>query len=85
MAHILKKIGKTVNVPCFTFECDSETDLVNIDVKGVPMGSRCYVINSGESYALNSQGQWKLIPLASGSSDPSDPEPDEIIYDGGRE
>lgn len=88
MAYILKKIGATANIPCRTFECDDETDLVNIDVAGAPMGSRCYVINSGKWFALNSAGKWKSVPTGGGSSDP-DPDPDtpssEIVYDGGEE
>ncbi len=76
MAYILKKIGKTTNVPYYYFECDTESDLSTIDVSNVVMGSRCYVINSGNSYALNSEKQWKLIPL--GSSD-------LIVNDGGEE
>lgn len=65
MAYILKMIGKTTNVPYHYFECDTESDLSTIDVSNVVMGSRCYVINSGNSYALNSEKQWKLIPLGS--------------------
>ena len=76
MAYILKKIGKTTNVPYYYFECDTESDLSTIDVSNVVMGSRCYVINSGNSYALNSEKQWKLIPL--GGSD-------LIVNDGGEE
>ena len=76
MAYILKKIGKTTNVPYYYFECDTESDLSTIDVSNIVMGSRCYVINSGNSYALNSEKQWKLIPL--GSSD-------LIVNDGGEE
>ena len=90
MAHILKKIGDTPNVPFYSFECDNSSDLVNIPLTMVPMGSRCYVINEGKTYALNSHQEWKLVPSNSGSSDPSGPdEPSEpgedIIYDGGEE
>ena len=90
MAYILKKIGNAANVPCRTFECDDETDLTNIDVTGAPMGSRCYVINSGKWFALNSAGEWKNVPSGGGSNpdpspDPDDPSDKEIIYDGGEE
>lgn len=90
MAHILKKIGDTPNVPFYSFECDNSSDLVNIPLTMVPMGSRCYVINEGKTYALNSHQEWKLVPSGGGSSDPSGPdEPSEpgedIIYDGGEE
>ena len=89
MAHILKKIGKSTNIPYRTFECDNESDLASIDVVGAPMGSRCYVINSGKTYALNSSHQWKLVPGNSGGSDdpvvPDEPTDKDIIYDGGEE
>ena len=86
MAHILKKIGSAANVPCRTFECDDESDLRNIDIAGVPMGSRCYVINSGKWFALNSAGAWKRVPASGGgSSDPDVPPGEEIVYDGGEE
>jgi hypothetical protein len=90
MAYILKKIGSKANIPCRTFECDDEADLVSIDTTGAPMGSRCYVINSGKWFALNSAGNWKSVPTGGGGGDtPSDPDPDapsvDIIYDGGEE
>ena len=89
MAHILKKIGDTPNVPFYSFECDNSSDLDNISLTMVPMGSRCYVINEGKTYALNSNREWKLVPSSgsgepSGPVDPSDPSGD-IIYDGGEE
>lgn len=68
MSYILKKIGKSANIPYCTFECDDESDLSAIDITDVPMGSRCYVINSGKWFALNSIGEWKNIPN-SGISD----------------
>ena len=88
MAHILKKIGDTPNIPFYSFECDNSSDLPNIPLTMVPMGSRCYVINEGKTYALNSQHEWKLIPGNSSSDEPSGPsDPDEpnddIIYEGG--
>lgn len=89
MAYILKKVGKTPNIPCRTFECDEESDLTSIDVSAAPMGSRCYVINSGKTYALNSAKEWKIVPNSSGGSDDPTPTPpvedDEIFYDGGEE
>jgi hypothetical protein len=88
MSYILKKVGRVPNIPCKTFECDDESDLKTIDVSTAPMGSRCYVINTGRTFALNSQKVWKLVPTSSGggSDDPDTPTPDkEIIYDGGEE
>ena len=62
MAFILKSIGKQTNVPFHKFECDDVSDLSKIDVSNSPMGSRCYTINDGSWYALNSSKQWKIMP-----------------------
>lgn len=83
MAYILRTIGKASNVPYHYFECDNESDLSTIDVSQSVMGSRCYVINTGKTYALNSNKQWKVVPSSSGGGG-ADPE-DYIIYDGGEE
>ena len=49
------------------------------------MGSRCYVINRGKWFALNSVGEWKNIPN-SGTGGGDVPQPgDDVIYDGGEE
>ena len=86
MAYILKKIGRASNVPCQYFECDNESDLSSIDIASAPMGSRCYVINSGKTYALNSAKQWKFVPSGSGDSGGGDSDGDsDIYYDGGEE
>ena len=66
MSYILKKIGKSANIPYRTLECDDESDLNAIDITEVPMGSCCYVINSGKWFALNSIGKWKNIPNSGG-------------------
>ena len=84
MAYILKKIGEMTNTPYRTFECDDDSDLTTIDISGIPMGSRCYVINSGKWYALNSVGEWKPISVAGGGGGGGS-EGDRIIYDGGEE
>lgn len=80
MASILKKIGKQINIPYHTFNCDDKSDMEAIDVSRSPMGSRCYVINDGDSYILNSKKEWKLVPRSSGGGSGGD-----IIYDGGEE
>ena len=53
------------------------------------MGSECYVINTGVTYALNSFGEWKLKPTSTsggGSGGGGDtPGSSDIIYDGGEE
>lgn len=86
MASILKQIGKQTNVPCHTFECDDVSDLSKIDVSKSPMGSRCYVINTGDWYALNSAKAWKKVPAGGNSGGGDTPEEGEdIVYDGGEE
>ena len=93
MAYILKRVGKATNVPYHYFECDNESDLSVIKVTGIPMGSRCYVINSGKTYALNSLKEWKLVPIGSlsggsgdsGGSGGGGGSGGDVIYDGGEE
>ena len=74
MAHILRKIGNASNVSVYRYEEDTEADMRAIDVSMAPMGSRCYIINTGDTYALNSNKEWKPVPKGSGG---------DIIYDGG--
>jgi hypothetical protein len=84
MAYILKNIGNVPNTPFYTFECDNSSDISQIPTEGISMGSRCYVINEGKEFALNSAGEWKSVPhSSSGGSD--SPEIETIIYDGGSE
>lgn len=84
MAYVLKKIGNSSNIPYRVFECDSSADISKIPTAGLLMGSRCYVINEGKEFALNSAGEWKSVPhSSSGGSD--SPEIETIIYDGGSE
>lgn len=87
MAYILKKIGHTTNVMFKTFECDDEADLATVDISNATMGSRCYVINSGKWYALNSHGEWKPMPSGTVTPDSPDGPSDskDVIYDGGEE
>lgn len=74
MAHILRKIGNASNVSVYRYEADTEADMRAIDVSMAPMGSRCYIIDTGDTYALNSNKEWKPVPKGSGG---------DIIYDGG--
>lgn len=76
MPSILRKVGNADNLAVNRYEADTERDMWEIDVSHAPMGSRCYVINSGVTYALNSSKEWKEVPSGgSGSGD--------VIYDGG--
>ena len=61
MAYITKKIGDRYNQPTYYFECDDIADMADIPLLMVPMGSRCFVINEGARYALNSNQEWKLV------------------------
>ncbi len=79
--YILEKVGRVPNTPVYSFKCDSVDDLQLIKTDDVPMGSTCYVINSGVIYHLNSQKQWIAQP--SGSSGGEGSGPSDITYDGG--
>lgn len=81
MENILIKVGQSFNVPVHTYEADTEEDMNTIDLQGVPMGSKCYIINDGKWYMLNSEGKWKDMSLSGGGSSLSG----DVIYDGGTE
>ena len=66
MANILIKVGQSFNVPVHTYKADTKEDMNTIDLQGVPIGSKCYVINDGKWYMLNSDGKWKAMSLSSG-------------------
>lgn len=68
MAYILKRNGKTPNIPFKHFECDVVADLSKIDLYLVPMGSTCRVISTGDFYVLNSANKWIKQPRGSSSS-----------------
>ena len=59
MAYILRKIGNADNVAINYYEVDTEHDMQEIDVANAPMGSRCYVIESGNTYILNGSKEWR--------------------------
>lgn len=81
MASELIKIGKSDNIPICTYNVDTEEDMNTIDIQGVPMGSKCYIINDGKWYMLNSERKWKAMSSGGGGSSPSG----DVIYDGGTE
>ena len=68
MAYILRKIGNADNIAVNYYEVDTERDMQEIDVANAPMGSRCYVINIGSTYTLNSSKEWKLVPTSGGDT-----------------
>ena len=83
MAYILRQKGSDTNILCHYFECDEESDLSTINTSSAPMGSRCYVINSGNLYALNSAKVWKKVPISTGGGGGDVPSVEEVISDGG--
>ena len=66
MAYILNKVGQSFNVPVHIYEADTEEDMNTIDIQGVPMGSKCHIINNGKWYMLNSERKWKAMSFSSG-------------------
>ena len=83
MAYILRQKGSDTNILCHYFECDEESDLSTTNSSSAPMGSRCYVINSGNLYALNSAKVWKKVPISTGGGGGDVPSVEEVISDGG--
>ena len=76
MANILRKVGQSFNVPVHIYEADTEEDMNTIDLQGVPMGSKCHIINAGKWYMLNSKGEWKIMP--SGGDTGAQCQPDQL-------
>ena len=66
MAYILSKVGQSFNVPVHTYEADTEEDMNTIDLQGVPIGSKCHIINNGKWYMLNSERKWKAVSRSGG-------------------
>ena len=66
MADILSKVGQSFNVPVHTYEADTEEDMNTIDLQGVPIGSKCHIINNGKWYMLNSERKWRAMSISSG-------------------
>ena len=66
MSYILRKVGNATNIAVNQYEADTELDMKDINVQEAPMGSRCYVINTGVWYVLNDKGEWKVVPKKGG-------------------
>ena len=66
MSYILRKVGNATNIAVNQYEADTELDIKDINVQEAPMGSRCYVINTGVWYILNDKGEWKIVPKKEG-------------------
>ena len=76
MANTLIKVGQSFNVPIHTYEADTEEDMNTIDLQGVPIGSKCHIINDDKWYMLNSKGEWKIMP--SGGDTGAQCQPDQL-------
>lgn len=76
MENILIKVGQSFNVPVHTYEADTEEDMNTIDLQGVPIGSKCHIINAGKWYILNSKGEWRIMP--SGGDTGAQCQPDQL-------
>lgn len=59
MSCILRKVGNSTNIAVNQYEADTELDIKDINVQEAPMGSRCYVIESGNTYILNGSKEWR--------------------------
>lgn len=60
MAYILTKKGRNDNVPIGEFTCDFESDIKLLPVNA-PFGSTAYVIETGNVYIKDSEGNWKVM------------------------
>ena len=80
MAYILSKVGQSFNVPVHTYEADTEEDMNTIDLQGVPIGSKCHIINNGKWYMLNSERKWKVMSSSGSGGGGSVPKPLTFDY-----
>ena len=71
MSCILRKVGNSTNIAVNQYEADTELDIKDINVQEAPMGSRCYVIESGNTYILNGSKEWRSNSNGSILSSPS--------------
>ena len=71
MSCILRKVGNATNIAVNQYEADTELDIKDINVQEAPMGSRCYVIESGNTYILNGSKEWRSGSNGSILSSPS--------------
>ena len=71
MAYILEKVGEATNIATYNYVANTEAEVHDIDVNETPMGSRCYVIESGNTYVLNGSKEWRSNLNGSILSSPS--------------
>lgn len=79
----IQRKSNIYGVKHFVVDEKSDLDLLRKDL--LYMGSTAYVIASGETYIVDGNKNWKLMPKSSGGSGGDTPEDtdDTIIYDGG--
>ena len=71
MTYILEKVGETSNIATYNYIANTEAEVHDIDVNETPMGSCCYVIESGNTYVLNGSKEWRSNSNGSILSSPS--------------
>ena len=58
----LIKIGNTYNVPIKFFEVDSASEISSLPTTGIPVGSVCTDLGTGNIYKFKSTGEWAILP-----------------------
>lgn len=64
---------------------DTATELADLDTKNLYTGSTAFIIESSETYMLNSKKEWKKVNLGTNSGGGGGGTGDETIYEGGVE
>ena len=59
--NILSKFGEAVNVATYQHICDNVEDLQKIPMDQINLGSRAYIIATGELYIANSDKEWRVV------------------------
>ena len=65
------------------FVVDVFDDIKKINTRELAVGSTAFVIDTSETYMLNSKKEWIKITIKSSGSGTITPEENEIIWDGG--
>lgn len=63
------------------FYVDTYTDIANIKIDSLAMGSTIFVIDTSTHYMLNGNKQWVTVTLGSGGGGGAIPS--SVIYEGG--
>lgn len=59
--HILLRDGDHTNREIYQHLCDTVADLQKIPSNKINFGSLAYVIETGELYIADSEGNWKVV------------------------